>query len=646
MKRSSYDLKEEIELLNDEQKEAVLAPINSPVLVVAGAGSGKTRVLTLRVAYLVREFKIPENRILAVTFTNKAANEMKERLNGWINTEKLNVGTFHSFALRIVTENLGRFTVYDEEDSKNLLREICERAGYSREIRAIKSAISMYKNMGELPEWMDERTFFSIYEEYQRRLEKSRALDFDDILIKANEVLKDGEISKKYSQNLYYILVDEYQDTNPLQHSIMVKIAGNPFHRRVFVVGDEDQAIYSFRGADYRIFLNFKKDFPDPIVIKLEKNYRSTQKILDIANNLIKHNTNRREKALYSERKVGPDPIYKNFFDDKEEADWITYEIKSKFKPEDVMILYRANYMSRVLEQFLISKGIQYKVIGDLAFFQRKEVKDLMAFLKFALNDRDFLSLKRALGILDGIGNRTVDKVIESLIEGKSWKDLKLNAEQKKSLFQFFLLTDEIRNLKPKEALRRVVDFLDYYRYLERHENYEERISNVEELFRMSEEYEDLNEFVYQVSLLSSSDEEGSGVSLMTVHAAKGLEREVVFVIGLEEGIFPHSKALDDGKLEEERRLCYVAITRAKTYLYLTSVKNRGNYADLKPSRFLKEMGIIKSEHINTFMKGDKVYHEKYGMGTVVHVGIDTIKVMFRNEVKTFVKGKAKIQKI
>jgi len=382
LKESSYDLKEQIEALNEAQREAVLSPINRPILVVAGAGSGKTRVLTLRVAFLVKELGIPENKILAVTFTNKAANEMKERLKGLINTKKLNVGTFHSFALRIITENLGNFTIYDEEDSKNLLKEICEKTEYKREVGAIKGAISRYKNTGEIPDWIPRNLFLSIYDEYQDRLENSRALDFDDILIKANEILEDENIRKKYSQNLFYILVDEYQDTNPLQHAILVKIAGDPDHRRVFVVGDEDQAIYSFRGADYRIFLNFTRDFPNPIVVKLEKNYRSTQKILNLANNLIKHNLDRREKVLYSDRKLGPDPVYKTFFDSKEEADWIAYEIKSKFKPENVMILYRANYMSRVLEQALISKGIPYKVVGDVGFFQRKEVKDLVAFTK------------------------------------------------------------------------------------------------------------------------------------------------------------------------------------------------------------------------------------------------------------------------
>mgnify|MGYP000269760772 FL=1 len=642
MKESSYDLTEQIEALNEAQREAVLSPINRPILVVAGAGSGKTRVLTLRVAFLVKELGIPENKILAVTFTNKAANEMKERLKGLINTKKLNVGTFHSFALRIITENLGNFTIYDEEDSKNLLKEICEKTEYKREVGAIKGAISRYKNTGEIPDWIPRNLFLSIYDEYQDRLENSRALDFDDILIKANEILEDENIRKKYSQNLFYILVDEYQDTNPLQHAILVKIAGDPDHRRVFVVGDEDQAIYSFRGADYRIFLNFTRDFPNPIVVKLEKNYRSTQKILNLANNLIKHNLDRREKVLYSDRKLGPDPVYKTFFDSKEEADWIAYEIKSKFKPENVMILYRANYMSRVLEQALISKGIPYKVVGDVGFFQRKEVKDLVAFLRFALNNRDFLSLKRALSLIEGVGNRTVERVIEGLIRGENWWN------GKKEISQFFSLIEEIKNLKPKDALRRVADFLNYYQYLEKYdpEKYLERMGNVEELFRMSEEYEDINEFVHQVSLMSSSDDEGRGVSLMTVHSAKGLERDVVFVVGLEEEIFPHYKALEEGNIEEERRLCYVAITRAKTYLYLTSVKNRGKYTDLKSSRFLKEMGILKVENGEGFKKGDRVRHEKYGIGMVVNVGIDTIKVMFRNEIKTFVKGKAKIEKI
>lgn len=655
MKRSNYNLKEELEALNEQQIKAVLAPIDRPILIVAGAGSGKTRVLTLRIAYLVREIGIPENRILAVTFTNKAADEMKERLSRYIDVKKLNVGTFHSFALKVVRENLGNLTVYDEDDTKAILEPICRDLGYR--IRDIKNAISRYKNTGKIPENLDEGVFSSILEKYQNKLKKANALDFDDILIKANEVLEGKNIRERYSKNLYYILVDEYQDTNPLQHKIIVKIAGNPEHRRVFVVGDEDQAIYSFRGADCTIFINFQRDFPNTLTLKLERNYRSTQKILDLANNLIKHNHNRREKVLFTDRKTGPEPIYRCFDTPEEEAEWVAKEIISKgFKPENVMVLYRANYISRVFEQAMVRYGIPYKVIGDVGFFQRKEIKDILSFLRVALNPKDFVSLRRSMILIEGLGENTVNKVIREIETGKSWEDLKDSSKIRlKKVREYFSLLDDLKNKPIREAIQKVIDFLNYYEYLQRFDpdRFEDRIENVEELLNMAYGYQtegkNLEEFIYSVSLLSSADtKEGNAVSLMTVHAAKGLEREVVFVVGLEEGTFPHYKSLEEGNEDEERRLCYVAITRAKTYLYLTHAKTRGyNRYSLKPSRFLDEMGIRKGYTGNgDFKKGDSVYHEKYGYGKVLNIDGNIVKVMFKMGVKSFVKDKAKLNKV
>lgn len=654
MKGSDYDIREELRALNEQQLKAVLAPIDRPILVVAGAGSGKTRVLTLRVAYLVKEIGIPEDRILAVTFTNKAADEMKERLSRYIDVKKLSVGTFHSFALRIVRENLGNLTVYDEDDTKAILEPICKDLGYS--VKEIKNAISRYKNTGKIPENLDEGVFSSILEVYQDKLKKANALDFDDILIRANEVLEDENIRKKYSQKLYYILVDEYQDTNPLQHKILVKIAGNPEHRRVFVVGDEDQAIYSFRGADYTIFLNFQRDFPNTLILKLERNYRSTQKILDLANNLIRYNHNRREKFLFTDRKTGPEPIYKCFNTPEEEADWVAKEILSKgFKPEDVMVLYRANYISRVFEQAMVRYGIPYKIIGDVGFFQRKEIKDILSFLRVALNPKDFVSLRRSMLLVEGLGENTVNRVIMEIEAGKSWEDIKnISRFRLGKISEYFSLLKDLKNEPPREAVQKVIDFLNYYEYLRRFdpEKYEDRIENVEELLNMAYTYQSegkgLEEFLYAVSLLSSADtKEGNAVSLMTVHSAKGLERDVVFVVGLEDGTFPHYKSLEEGNEDEERRLCYVAITRAKTYLYLTHAKIRGyNRHSLKPSRFLEEMGIMGYTGNDDIKKGDSVYHEKYGYGKVLSIDGNIVKVMFKDFVKSFDKDKAKLKKI
>ncbi len=642
-------LKSEFDKLNESQRKAVFSPIDRPILVVAGAGSGKTRVLTLRIAYLVREIGIPENRILAVTFTNKAANEMKDRLSSYVDVDKLTIGTFHSFALRLIKREAGNYIVYDEEDTKTIIESILKELNLNHlRPSEVRSAISRYKNTKRKPENIDEYIFAEILNVYQRRLDEARALDFDDILIKALEILRDEDIRKRYSQRFYYVLVDEYQDTNPLQHELLVRIVGDKKHRRIFVVGDEDQSIYSFRGADFRIFLNFKRDFPETEIVKLEKNYRSHQKILDLANMLIKNNINRRDKVLVSDVKDGPNPVYMSFSNADEEANWIAREIKKKGFPYDkVMILYRANYMSRAIEQAFIKHGLPYMIIGDIGFFQRAEIKDLISFLRVSVNIKDFVSLRRSLGLIEGIGEATINKVIRALSDDEVEMVEKLKditSKQRRQLKMYLSLINGLRNYAPREALNEVIERINYFSYLERRypDNHSERKENVMELLSMASKYRSIDDFLDTVSLLTSVDiqTKNGSISLMTIHAAKGLESDVVFVIGLEEENFPHYKAED---IEEERRLCYVAITRAKRYLYLSSVKSRSYRSNLDPSRFIYEMGLGK---VGNYKKGDTVYHKKYGKGKILDIDSSTIKVMFREGVKIFLRDKAKLIKL
>ena len=666
----SVSLSDEIEALNPQQREAVLAPIDRPIMVIAGAGSGKTRVLTLRVAYLVREIGVPEYRILAVTFTNKATDEMRERLSRFVNVKRLNVGTFHSVALRLIREETGDRVVYDDEDSRALVKEIVEKGRLPVSPKDLRLAITRYKNTGAMPLTIDRQVFLSAYEEYQRRLREANALDFDDILIEAVRLLEREDIRRKYAHRFYYVLVDEYQDTNPLQHRMIKLIAGDPEHRRVFVVGDEDQSIYAFRGADFRIFLNFERDFPNALLIKLETNYRSTSPILDLANRLIKHNTQRRGKVLISHRGDGPKPIYRHFLTDREEADWVARTVK-KHSPGEVMVLYRANYLSKAVEDALIRRGIPYTVVGDVSFYQRKEVKDLIAYLRLSVNPGDVVALDRVIGTLEGVGPRTALALREALssapfhdIDEDRLKEAGLRGKRLKVAMKLVNLLREISTLPPHPALVRIVEEMDYDGYLKRKfpDSYDSRLENVKQLMSMAADYPDTLEFVNQLSLLSSVDtkERGNAVALMTVHAAKGLEREVVFVIGLEEGTFPHHRSMDGEKLEEERRLAYVAITRAKRYLYLSSVEMRGWREDLTPSRFLYEMGILevrgkKSPARTTpteggagasYKKGDYVKHERYGIGRILRVDGDTITVLFSTGKRTFLKDRARLQKL
>jgi len=591
----SVSLSEEIERLNPSQREAVLAPIDRPIMVVAGAGSGKTRVLTLRVAYLVKEIGVPENRILAVTFTNKATDEMKERLSRFVNVKRLNVGTFHSVALRIIREETGDRVVYDDEDSRALVKEIVERGNLSASPKNLRLAITRYKNTGRIPKGINKSVFVSVYEEYQRRLREANALDFDDILIEAVRLLEREDIREKYAKRFFYVLVDEYQDTNPLQHRMIKLIAGAPDHRRVFVVGDEDQSIYAFRGADFTIFLNFERDFPEAVLIKLETNYRSTNQILHLANRLIGHNRQRRGKTLRSHSGDGPEPVYRRFYSEREEADWVARTVR-KHDPGTVMVLYRANYLSKAVEDALIRWGIPYTVVGDVSFYQRREVKDLISYLRLAINPGDAVALDRVISTVEGLGAKTA-LILKGVLSSRPFteigeEDLKaggLRGGRLKTSAKLVNLLKEIKDYPPHRALVRVIEEMDYFGYLQRRfpDSYESRRDNVAQLLNMASEYTDTLDFVNQLSLLSSIDtkEKGNAVALMTVHAAKGLERETVFVIGLEEGTFPHYRALDEDNVEEERRLAYVAITRAKRHLYLSSVERRGWRDGLEPSR-------------------------------------------------------------
>jgi len=662
-------LYEEIERLNPAQREAVLSPIDKPIMVVAGAGSGKTRVLTLRVAYLVKEIGIPEYRILAVTFTNKAADEMKERLSHFVNVGRLNIGTFHSVALRMVIEETGKRTVYDEEDVRAIVKDIVEKANLAVKPKDLRLAITRYKNTGRMPDNMEESVFLSALDEYQKRLKEANALDFDDILLEAIRLLEDGRIREKYARNFFYVLVDEYQDTNPLQHRIIKLIAGAPEHRRVFVVGDEDQSIYGFRGADFRIFLNFEQDFPNAKIIKLETNYRSTPQILNLANRLISHNVERRDKVLRAFKEGGPKPQYRQFYSDEDEALWVAKTIKNDgYSYGNVMVLYRTNYLSKSLEDAFLREGIPYVLVGDVSFYQRKEIKDLIAYLRLALNPKDSVSLDRVISTLEGVGPSTAQAIKEALhshdideIDEDILKAYRLRGKRLKKAIELVKLIKDIRLDPPHTALIKVINQMDYFSYIQKNfpDSSTSRKENILQLLDMADRFSDTLELVNQVSLMSSADtkDRRDAVSLMTVHAAKGLEREVVFVIGLEEGTFPHFWALLQKNVEEERRLCYVAVTRAKERLFLSSVQKRGwrNYLD--PSRFLEEMEILSNEEqeedaektiksVSMIRKGDYVRHDRYGIGRVLRVDNDIITVMFSSGKKTFLKDKARLKKL
>ncbi len=642
--------------LNPQQRLAVEhGP--GPALVLAGAGSGKTRVIAYRIAYLIRNAAARPESILAVTFTNKAASEMRQRVQlivGPARSAEPLISTFHSFCVRLLRREIQQlgykrdFSIYDTDDQKRLIKNILQEINPDTEMtpREVLSRISYAKNHGTSPEQYAKRFPFNasediqrIYIQYNQRLKNTNSLDFDDLLLKASEVLrKKPELKKHYSDWYRYILVDEYQDTNRPQYELLGLLTSE--HRNLFVVGDEDQSIYKFRGADIQNILKFETDFPGAKIIKLEQNYRSSQNILNVAGSVVKNNTERKGKILWTDNGSGDVITCYRAASPREEAGWIAEQINNRLQDEPdkhIAILYRTNFLSRNFEDILTDAGIPYAVVGSVAFFQRMEIKDLLAYLRVLFNPEDDVALLRIINTPPrGIGKATIDMLTEVALETNApiFKVLKekvqdpdLPARTAHVLQRFQNLLDKWNGLKDSKSIPRILDTIledvQYEQMIRRNETASEaenRLANIEELIRAATESgqrgESISEFLDRASLSSELDhlDPNARVSLMTLHSAKGLEFDTVFLAGLEDGLFPHAHSLNSEEdLEEERRLCYVGITRARRKLFVTWTPYRKNYGldagiPAKMSRFLNEMPAelieqIESDELNDYQQ-------------------------------------------
>ena len=631
--------------LNKEQREAA-EHIDGPVLILAGAGSGKTRTVTYRIAHMVREKGVSPLNILALTFTNKAAKEMKERAEALVGNDihNLQISTFHSFSvrlLRIYGEKLGygnNFNIYDTDDQKSLISKIMKELNVQDDSTPGKIAnrISKLKEKGidikTIEREVDlrvpsNRVFFDIYDKYDKTLRSSNAMDFSDLILNANKLLDNPEVLERVQERYRYIIVDEYQDTNDLQYEIINKIASK--YNNICVVGDEDQSIYAFRGANINNILNFERDYKNALVIKLEKNYRSTERILNAANELIRNNKSSRGKKLWTDAGKGEKIQVFNAANTFDEANFIAEEIVRKNREgvpfKDMAVLYRTNAQSRVLEEKMLLNNIKYRVYGGMQFFQRREVKDLLAYLSVINNIQDNLNFVRIINVPKrSIGDKSVAKFAEiaaqkgiSLFESLKYIDevSGLRAAAKEKLKDFYrLLTDVLENLEHMTVSEIFQEILNRTKYIDSIEdNKEDRVKNIEELMNSIREIEreypgiTLSEYLEFISLTSatdSMDDEENFVKLMTIHSSKGLEFDFVFIAGMEEGLFPgEASILNDEDLEEERRLCYVAITRAKKELRLSHASERmlwGQSSYGRPaSRFIGELSQDELEFLN-----------------------------------------------
>ncbi len=629
--------------LNEQQKQGVFA-VDGPVLLLAGAGSGKTRVLTHRIAYLIDEIGVQPYNIMAITFTNKAAGEMRERVDSIIGhgSSQVWVSTFHSTCVRFLHRYIDRigfdnhFTIYDTDDQKTVMKDVCKRLQIDTKMlkeRTILNAISSAKDELVSPEDyrlqamgdFHKEKIAQVYLEYQATLRKNNALDFDDLIVKTVELFKScPEVLEGYQDRFRYIMVDEYQDTNTAQFELIRLLADK--YRNLCVVGDDDQSIYKFRGANIRNILDFEKDFPGAVVIKLEQNYRSTKKILEAANTVIHNNQTRKDKTLWTENDSGSIlHIYKadNEYDEcrfvAEKIQEMTAQGKTR---NQVAVLYRTNNQSRAVEDQLVKRGIPYRLFGGVRFYERKEIRDILSYLKVLANPSDTIALRRIINVpRRGIGETSLDKVAAfaernncSLYEALEHLDeiteLKTRAAKFREFYNLFeSLRADAGGLKVGELIDAVVKRTGYLQLLldEGTDEAISRIQNIDEFVNKAVEYDKTNPeqedalagFLEEVALVADIDsyEEGEeAVALMTLHSAKGLEFPYVFIIGMEEGIFPGYRAVMYGgekEIEEERRLCYVGITRAKEELFLTHAKNRMQHGITQynpPSRFLKEI--------------------------------------------------------
>ena len=622
--------------LNPAQYDAVLHD-GGPLLVVAGAGSGKTRVLTHRIAHLI-EGGLSPFEILAITFTNKAAGEMKHRVGGLVGpvAEKMWVSTFHAACVRILRRDVerlgfpGRFSIYDQADAVRLVGYVIRDLNLDPKRfppRSVHGTISMVKNENvgpsqftEQAEQIFQRKIGEVYVEYQKRLLQAGAMDFDDLLMRTAQLFREHpDVLASWRHRFGHVLVDEYQDTNPVQNDLVLQLAEE--HRQVTVVGDSDQSVYAFRGADIRNILEFEEAFPDATVVVLEQNYRSTQSILDAANAVIARNVGRKPKALWTDKGSGEKIVRYHADDESDEAQFVANELAKLHDHDhmrwgDMAVFYRTNSMSRVIEEFLVRVGIPYKVVGGTRFYDRREIKDALAYLRAIVNPTDEVSVKRIINSPKrGVGDSSIGKLDAwASANGESFDqavlrfdDAGVGGRAATGIEKFLVMTTEIRKLQaePATIIEEALERSGYLAELqnERSVEAEGRLENLSELVGMAREYETVDDFLEQVSLVSDTDdidEEESTVTLMTLHAAKGLEFPVVFLVGMEDGVFPHVRALGDpSELEEERRLAYVGITRAMQKLHLTSAWSRMMHGQTQynpPSRFLDE---IPSELIN-----------------------------------------------
>ncbi len=693
--------------LNPQQAESVYQT-EGPILVLAGAGTGKTKVLTSRIANIIEQNLAFPSNILAVTFTNKAAKEMQERVNNMISANGLNIGTFHSIAARIVRSHINlldldlnsNFTIINQDDQIKLIKNILLQKNIDikqYKPKSIHIIISRWKDQGIISEKLSNADLISpahkiaqsAYEEYQQQMHSSNVMDFGDLLLYCNQLfINNPEILEHYQNKFKYILIDEYQDTNAVQYVWVRMLASK--HKNICCVGDDDQSIYSWRGAEVKNILRFEKDFPNAKIIKLEENYRSTPYILEGASSVINHNKNRHSKKLWTKQKTGEKIKVVSCWNDKEEARFIFTEIEShinsgRYQARQIALLVRAGFQTRTLEEIFISNAMPYQIIGGLRFYERMEIRDLLAYIRLSINNNDNLALERIINVPKrSIGNVTLKKIKEFASENQistfsaliQMLETKIFKGRTKDSLQNFVNLILLAGKKYETELAFDVTkfLLEESRYLailkaEQTEESRSRIENINEMLKAIDEFDNINEFVEHSSLVMDNDglesDFGGTVKIMTLHAAKGLEFDLVFLPGWEENIFPHQKSLieeGDKGLEEERRIAYVGITRAKKELYITYAESRRVFAEIinsMPSRFLMEIPDelcekhSSSNHLNytgsrhnfsmqTHQKklpklknnsnlgpGNRVKHKKFGFGVIVKRSDDNLEIAF-----------------
>ena len=674
--------------LNKEQIKAV-KHLEGPMLVLAGAGSGKTKVLTSRIAYLIEQGVHIDN-ILAITFTNKAAKEMREReikLLGY-DAKSIQISTFHSLGLKIIKENYARlgyksnFVILDSDDTLTVIKKIIKDLNLNPKFynpRDLRNKISSAKNELMDPEKYSKVEFDSniieVYRKYNKKLLINNSVDFDDLLILPIKLFRQYPDVLKYYQDKYkYVLIDEYQDTNEAQYIFSKMLCNN--HKNIFVVGDNDQAIYAFRGANYKNILNFEKDYPNCKVIMLEENYRSTQNILDAANSVIKHNKMRKDKNLWCNNDIGSKVKYIKTDTDKEECAYVSEKIKELHNDhnvnyDDIAILYRTNAQSRIIEEEMLKNGIPYRIVGSFYFYNRKEIKDLLCYLRLINNPDDDVSFLRVINTPKrGIGDKTIEALVNAATEKGTSLFAAITSGKEQNFKNMILnLQKECENLTLTEMVELVLKESGIRKEYTADKSLESeiRLENLEEFKSITKNYEEeygvisLTDFLNEVAIVSDISEHqdsSNKVSLMTIHAVKGLEFDNVFIVGMEEGIFPHYNAINEGTqsaIEEERRLCYVAITRAKKNLWILNAKKRmlfGNTQINLPSRFVDEIdsqyldiennrsnfidkvvNFVKDDRFRnddvTYQMGDHVKHDEFGEGVVISTDGSIVTIAF-----------------